>query len=417
MTEPHITPAATSVSTNTDPVLARKLSLIMLVLYGLGVTIGAGIYVLIGAAAARAGPNAPLAFLMAAAVMGLSAASFAELASKIPVSAGEAAFVEEGLRSKRLGFVTGLLVVAAAMISSAAIAQGAAGYIAQFIDLPLTVLAVVVIVVTGLVAAWGISEAVWTAAVMTMVEIGGLIIIVLVGLWQEPTILLRAPEAFAGLSTGPAWSGVFGATMLAFFAFIGFEAMVNVAEEVKEPERTLPVAIAITLVTATVLYILVVWVAMHAVPRAELAASAAPLSLVFQRITGASPTLISIIAIMATVNGVIVQTVLASRVLYGMSRQGTLPALLGSVHITTQTPLAATAIACALTAFAAAVLPLEALADLTTQAMLVVFALVNLALLAMKRRGERGKGFTVPVWVPAAGLVSCLGLLLADVLR
>lgn len=389
----------------------------MLVLYGLGVTIGAGIYVLIGAAAARAGPQAPLAFLMAAVVMGLSAASFAELASKIPVSAGEAAFVEEGLRSKRLGFAAGLLVVAAAVISSAAIAHGAAGYIGQFIGLPLTVLALTVIMVTGLVAAWGISEAVWIAAVMTLVEIGGLAIVIAVGLWQEPAMLLRAPEAFTGLGTSAAWSGLFGATMLAFFAFIGFEAMVNVAEEVKEPERTLPLAIAITLVTATLLYILVVWIAMHAVSRAELAASSAPLSLVFQRITGASPTLISLIAIMATVNGVIVQTVLASRVLYGMSRQGSLPAALGAVHPKTQTPLVATAVAATLTGIAAVALPLEALADLTTQAMLVVFALVNLALLAMKRRGESNRGFTVPMWVPAAGLVSCLGLLLADILR
>ncbi len=404
---------------NAAPALVRSVSTTMLVLYGLGVTIGAGIYVLIGAAAARAGSNAPIAFLIAAAVMGLSAASFAELARRLPVSAGEAAYVEAGLRSKRLGFATGLLVVVAALISSAAIAQGAAGYIAQFVGLPLILLTATVIVVAALVAAWGIAEAVWIAAVMTVVEIGGLVVIIAAGLWQDPAILSRAPEAFQGLSTAAAWSGVFGATMMAFFAFIGFEAMVNVAEEVEAPETSLPLAIGITLVAATVLYILVVWVANYAVPRAELAASSAPLSLVFTRVTGASPTLINLIAILATVNGVIVQTLMAARVIYGMSRQGSLPAVLGEVDAKTRTPLKATALAGALTLVSAIALPLEALADLTTQAMLVVFGLVNAALVALKRSGnaDAGSGFSVPLWVPALGMVSCAGLLVADVLR
>ncbi len=400
------------------PALARTLSTTMLVLYGLGVTIGAGIYVLIGTAAARAGSNAPLAFLIAAGVMGLSAASFAEFAVRHPVSAGEAAYVEAGFGSKRAGFVIGLLVVAAALISSAAIAQGSAGYIAQFIRLPLPALSVLVILTTGLVAAWGINEAVWIAATMTVVEIGGLIVIVAAGLWQEPAIVARVPEAFQGLGSPATWSGIFGATMLAFFAFIGFEAMVNVAEEVEAPERTLPLAIAIMLVVATALYILVVWVASHAVPRAELAASTAPLSLVFERLTGASPTLISLIAILATVNGVIVQNVMAARVIYGMSQQGTLHPLLADVHPVTRTPLKATALAVGLTLAASLALPIEALADLTTQAMLVVFTAVNMALFVMKWNGARvSTGFSVPIWVPAAGAVSCLGLMLADVLR
>ena len=165
------------------------------------------------------------------------------------------------------------------------------------------------------------------------------------------------------------------------------------------------------------LYILVVWVASQAVPRAELAASSAPLSLVFERLTGASPTLISLIAIFATVNGVIVQKVMAARVIYGMARQGTLPAALGEVHAVTRTPLMATGVAVGLTSLAAIALPIDELADLTTQAMLVVFALVNIALWAIKRRGEAGHtGVTVPEFVPIAGAVSCVGLLLADLL-
>lgn len=399
------------------PALKRSLGLTMLVLYGLGVTIGAGIYVLIGAAAARAGPNAPIAFLIAATIMALSAASFAELATRMPLSAGEAVYVEAGFSSKRAGFAAGLMVVAAALISSAAIAQGAAGYIGVFVNAPPAVLIVGVIVLTGLVAAWGISEAVWFAAVMTVIEICGLLAIVLAGLWRDPAILASAPLALTGLGSAAAWPGILGATMLAFFAFIGFEAMVNVAEEVEEPKRVLPLAIAITLAVSTALYILVVWVAIQSVPRAELAGSSAPLSLVFERLTGASPVLISLIAIFATVNGVIVQSLLASRVIYGMARQGTLPRALGEVNATTHTPLLATAVAVGLTLIAALALPIEKLADMTTQAMLVVFAAVNAALWMLKRRGEGGQGgITVPIWVPVAGTVSCIALLLADLL-
>ena len=411
MTLSHAQPA--------PPVLSRSISTTMLVLYGLGVTIGAGIYVLIGAAAARAGSHAPVAFLIAAAVMGLSAASFAEFASRIPVSAGEAAYVEAGLGLRQLGLATGLLVVAAALISSAAIAQGAAGYIGQVVSLPLGLLTVAVIVASGLVAAWGISQAVWIAAAMTIVEIGGLVVIVMAGLWTDPTIIARAPEAFQGLGTPAVWPGILGATMLAFFAFIGFEAMVNVAEEVESPESSLPLAIGITLVVSTILYILVVWVASHAVSRAELATSSAPLSLVFQRLTGASPTIINWIAILATVNGVIVQTLMAARVIYGMSRQGTLPPALGQVDGRTQTPLVATALATGLTLVSALALPLEALAELTTLAMLLVFALVNAALVALKWRGggARTHSFSVPLWVPALGTASCLLLLIAELVR
>jgi amino acid transporter len=250
-----------------------------------------------------------------------------------------------------------------------------------------------------------------------VIEICGLAAIIIAGLWRDPAILTLAPQAVSGLGSAAAWPGILGASMLAFFAFIGFEAMVNVAEEVEEPKRTLPIAIAITLIVSTALYILVVWVAIQSVPRAELAASTAPLSLVFERLTGASPALISLIAIFATVNGVIVQNLLASRVIYGMARQGTLPAVLGEVNATTHTPLVATALAVGLTLIAALALPIDKLADLTTQAMLIVFATVNAALWMLKRRGDTAHaGVTVPAMVPIAGTVSCLALLVADLL-
>ncbi len=401
-----------------SPELSRTLGLGLLVLYGLGVTVGAGIYVLVGTAAGRAGVHAPLAFLVAATVMAFSAASFAELAVRFPVSAGEAAYVEAGFRSKALALVTGLLVVVAGVVSAAAISQGAAGYIAVLVPAPAAVLVTGVVLAMGLVAAWGIKEAVSIAAVMTLIEIGGLLAIVGAGLWRDPAILSDLPLAFGNLDAAGVWPGVLGASLIAFFAFIGFEGMVNVAEEVKRPERTLPLAIAITFVVSTVLYIAVVWVVIRSVSPAELATTTAPLSLAYQRLTGASPLAISLIAIVATINGVIVQMLMASRVVYGLARRGALPAVLGRIDKRTRTPLLATALVVVLILIFAVAFPIDRLADATTRVMLVVFALVNLALLAIKLRGDAPPSpVMVPTLVPVLGAISCLGLLLADLLR
>ncbi|MDX2155639.1 MAG: APC family permease [Hyphomicrobiaceae bacterium] len=399
-------------------VLRRALGLWLLVSYGLGVTIGAGIYVLVGQAAARAGVHAPVAFLIAATVMAFSAASFAELSSRFPVSAGEAAYVEKGLGSRHLALAVGLLVVFASVVAAAAIARGAAGYIGVFVRLPDTVLVTGVVLAMGLVSAWGITQAVGLAAAMTLIEVGGLLVIIGSGLWHHPEMWSEIPASWNGLHTAAPWAGVLGASLIAFFAFIGFEGMVNVAEEVRRPERTLPLAIAITLVLSTLLYILVVWVVIHAVPAAELAESPAPLSLAFERLTGASPLAISAIAIFATINGVIVQIVMATRVIYGLSRQGSLPSRLGTVSPTTQTPLAATVLVVGVVLVLALAVPIDRLADMTSRAMLVIFGLVNASLLALKLRSDEGTtGVHVPAAVPALGVVTCAGLLVADLLR
>jgi amino acid transporter len=398
--------------------LKRTLGLGLLVLYGLGVTVGAGIYVLVGTAATRAGVHTPVAFLLAAAIMALSAASFAELSARFPVSAGEAAYVGEGFRSRHLSLIVGLLVVAAGVVSAAAISRGAAGYVGVLVPGPLWLLTVIVVAGMGLVAAWGITEAVALAALMTLIEIGGLVTIIIAGLWRDPSVLSDLPLAVEGLGEAAAWPGILGASLVAFFAFIGFEGIVNVAEEVKQPERTLPLAIALTIVVTAVLYILVVWVIIRSVPPAEIAASKAPVSLAYERLTGASPLAISLIAIVATVNGIIVQMVMASRVLYGLARRGALPARLAHISKRTKTPLPATAIVVGVTLALGATLPIERLADAATRVMLVIFALVNAALFAIKlRKGPAHPAIEVPKPVPVLGALSCSGLLLADLLR
>jgi amino acid transporter len=395
--------------------LKRSLTLTHAVLYGLGVTIGAGIYVLIGAAAARAGMHAPLAFVAAAILMGFTAASFAELATRMPVAAGEAAYVREAFQSERLSLAVGGLVIVIAVVSGAAISVGSAGYIRVFIDLPEPIILTVVVLSMGVIAAWGIQESAAFAGAMTLIEVGGLLLLVFAGAFSEPDLIRRLPEILMPASSATL-IGFISAAHLAVFAFIGFEAIVNVAEEMHEPKRTLPRAIFLTLALATLLYVAVVWVALVAVQPAELGASEAPLALVFERLTGISPYTMSLIAIVATLNGIIVQIILAPRVFYGLARLGSLPAAFQQVSTFTRTPLLATAVTVGVVLVLALLLPLEQLADLTSRFTLIMFALINLALIRIKRREPEPPRnvYVAPFWMPWAGLVSCVVLLIAD---
>lgn len=302
--------------------LKRALSLPLLVLYGLGVTIGAGIYVLIGATVGRAGVYAPFSFLVAALVMGFSAASFAELTGRYPVSAGEAAYVRGAFGSNTLSLLAGFLVIFTGVVSSAAIAVGSAGYLLELTSAPEMLVIACVVLVMGLISIWGIVQSVTFAGLFTLIEVGGLVAIIFGGIGAESDILARLPEAVPELGDAVAMSAVMSAGLLAFFAFVGFEDLVNLAEEAREPARMLPWAIFLTLLGASIVYLLVTYVAVWSVPAEELAASRAPLSLVFARTTGFAPAVITLIAIVATLNGVIVQMVMSARVLYGLAKQG-----------------------------------------------------------------------------------------------
>lgn len=397
-----------------SPGLRRGLNLPLLALYGLGVTIGAGIYVLVGATAAKAGVYAPVSFLLAAIVVGLTGLSYCELGTRFPVSAGAAAYVREGLGSRALSLGVGLLVAVAGTISAAAVSIGSAAYLQAFVPVPLPLLAALVIVVTGLAAVWGIVESVTIAAVFTLIEIGGLALVIGHAFAAEPELLGRL-DALVPPFEAEAWSGIFGAGLLAFFAFIGFEDIANVAEEVKRPEKTLPRGILLTLAIATLLYFSVVAVVVLTVPLQELSRSSAPLALIFVDAGGTTTTAFRLIAIVATLNGVLVQMIMASRVLYGLAVQGSLPSFLAGVNATTRTPLQATAVVVSVILVLALFLPIGDLAELTSAVVLVVFTFVNLALLHLKWRQAPAHDhvFQVPISVPALGLVSSALLLLA----
>ncbi len=394
------------------PSLQRRLNLTLLVLYGVGITVGAGIYVLIGAVAGHAGRYAPWSFVLAALVMTFSIASYSELAARFPVSAGEAAYVRAAFKPRWLSRAIGLLTLGIGIVSSAAVALGSAGYIREFVALPPGLTVLVVLLAVGAVASWGILESVVAASLFTIIEVGGLVAIIVAAVYTKAPVAL-APLPPLEIAT---LSGVAAGSLLAFFAFIGFEDLVNVAEEAIAPERDLPRAMALTLVVSTVLYVMIAVIAVSVVPPKELAASNAPLSLVFHKVAGVSPSTISVIAITATLNTILAQLTMASRVMYGMGRQGDLPALLGRVDAKTHTPLVATGLTVAIALFLALLVPLERLAEGTSIATLVVFAAVNSALLALRRREPdvASQYFQTPIWVPWIGLVTSCAMIAAS---
>jgi len=232
-----------SVTQNGSPRLARSLTLTHAVLYGLGVTIGAGIYVLVGVAAGRSGMHAPLAFVGAALVMAFSAASFAELGTRMPVSASEAAYVQAAFKREWLSLAVGLLVVATAIISAATISVGSAGYVGVFLPVSAPWIISGVVLAMGIVACLATVQSITFAGVMTIIEVSGLGLIIIAGLGQGTEIVTRLPEIWPSAGDQAAWVGIAGTALIAVFAFIGFEHLVNVAEELKEPSRTLPRAL------------------------------------------------------------------------------------------------------------------------------------------------------------------------------
>ncbi|MFC4294143.1 APC family permease [Novosphingobium tardum] len=398
-----------------QPQLVRALTLAHAVLYGIGVTIGAGIYVLVGIAAGRSGMHAPLAFLVAALALAPTAAAFAELGTRMPVSASEAAYVQRAFGRRWLTIAMGLLVIASATISAATISAGSAGYIGMFVDLPRGWIVAGVVLAMGSAAALATARSVAIAGAMTLVEVGGLVLIIAAGLVDGEPVFARLGEMIPTPGEFAAWRGIGATALVAVFAFIGFEHLVNVGEEMKEPSRTLPRALFITLGVTGLLYVLVVWIAVVAVPPAQLAASDAPLALVFQRLTGLPLVTMSAIAVVATLNGIVVHVIMIARVLYGMATLGDLPRPLARVDPRTATPHVATAVAVAMILVLALAVPLGGLADLASRGTLLVFAGIDIALLRIKLRGDPlpAGAFSCPlpvVWIALAAALTLLAL-------
>ncbi|MDH5571820.1 MAG: amino acid permease [Gammaproteobacteria bacterium] len=397
--------------------LKRTLSLPMMVLYGLGTTIGAGVYALVGEVAGIAGYYAPFSFLIAALLAGFTAISFAEICARFPQSAGEAVYVYEGFGSKKLSLLVGLMVTLAGLVSAAALVNAFTGYMSEFIHLQRHFGIFFVCLILGGLAAWGIAESVFIASIITVIEVGGLLLIVFVGHESFYHIADTLPTMMPPFEMG-SWTVIFSGVVLSFYAFIGFEDMVNVAEEVRDVKRNLPGAILLTLAITTLLYVLIMLVAVLSVPPEILAQSKAPLAYVYKLHSGDDAFIISIIGMFAIINGALIQTIMASRVLYGLSARADLPALLSVVNPVTQTPLYATATAIVIVLVLALIGELAELAKTTSIIMLVVFCLVNLSLYQIKKNDPRPHGIMVfPVWMPLTGFVVSLFFVMMELIN
>ena len=394
-----------------EPVqLARRIGLPLVTLYGLGTIIGAGIYVLIGEVAGAAGILAPFAFVFAALIATVTAMSFAQLSAWFPRSAGEAVYVLKGFQNKSLSTLTGWLVVLTGIVSSATMANGVLGYVQVFVPVADWLGITFIVLLFGVIAMWGIAESMWIAAGMTLLSIVGLVLVIALAggvIFDLPRDL--SDYLVPGSVTG--FSAVLAGAFLAFYAFIGFEDIVNVAEEVRDPEKNMPRAIFLSIGIATLFYMVIAIIAVGTISPQELAASSSPLALLLSDRGTAVMNVISLISIFAIVNGLLIQVVMGSRVLYGLAMQGSAPRRLSTVNARTRTPIVATSLVVVLVLVFALWLPLVALAKLTSFVILVVFALVNLALWRLASGVAPGAGPKTVRCFPLAGALLCLLLL------
>lgn len=386
-----------------EAALKRRIGPGLLTAYGVGVMVGAGIYVLVGAVAGDAGVWAPLSFLVAGLIAAPTALAYAEFSTRYPEAAGEAAYVGSGLSSGALALLVGIAIIASGTVSAGAVLRGGVGYLTNIIGIESNVAIVALgLLLTG-TAVIGVLESLSLVAVFTAIELGGLALVIWAGMTAQPSADWADPSA-------PVLTGIGFGAVLAFFAFIGFEDIVNMAEEVDRPSRTLPLAILASLGIASVVYALVAVAAVRAVPLADLAGSRGPLALVWQAARGGDAAFLSGIAVFAALNGVLAQIVMAARVLFGLGRRNPALAVFHKAHPRFGTPVLGTVLIGAAVILSSILIPFTTLAELTSAILLSVFVLVNLALIFEKRRAPAAP-FRVPAAVPVLGLVLSLAAL------
>lgn len=398
-------PTARINGSGAGPALRRTVTLWPLIFYGLSDIIGAGIYVAIGQVLARSGDAAPIAFLIAGVAAGLTGLCYAALASRFPEAAGAASYVKRVFRSDVLAQLVGGTVALSVAITTAAIASGAVHYLATLVNLPESALiAAIVLCFTGIAVA-GVRESVSVAAILGLVEIGGLLMAVAAGFRSAVKIDLHVMVPV----TASGWSGAVAGAFIAFFAFLGFETMANMAEEVKDARRIVPRAILGAIGASILLYMLVA-VAVTAADRS----GDNPLLDLFQ---GRNAAIFAAASALAVANGVLVGIVTLARLFYGMACNGELPSILGSVSARTRTPIAATLAAGGFILVTALLFPFEHLLVWTNALTLIVFAAVDVALWRLQHSGvAAAEGFDIPHAVAPLAAMVALALLAAELL-
>ena len=393
------------------PELKRTLGLFACTVMGVGVILGAGIYTLVGKAAGLAGNAVWASFLGAAVLAALTGLSYAELSSFIPRAGGVYYYVHRAF-GECVAFLVAWLLFAGIAVLVAAVALGFAGYLSALAGAPLIVSALALLALTSGVLVFGVRESAWFAGICTALEVLGLVVVIWIGLPHLGTVdLLEAPNG---------WRGVASAASLIFFAYIGFEEIVQLAEETREPTRNIPRALVISIAATTVLYVLVAITAVSVVGWQQLGASESPLADVAGAKLGNGLSVgIAVIALFSTANTVLVLMLSESRLLYGAAQDGALPAVLARVHRTRHTPWVATLTTAGVAAlFLSSLGRIEVVATVGNFALFVTFVFINGAVIVLRLRepdtprpfriaGSLGR---VPV-LPVLGVLSALAMM------
>ena len=398
--------------------LKRGIGPWLLFFFVLGDIVGAGIYALVGEVGAIVGGAIWSAFLCAFVLAIFTAASYAELVTKYPRAGGSATYVNNAFRNSFVSFMVAFAVAAASITSASVLSLAFSGdYLLQFVSVPSVLAALVFVVIIGLINFYGISESVRLNLAFTCVEITGLLLIVLIGIVTlgtgtgEPA---RAFEFKEGVSLVPA---ILTGTVLAFYALIGFDDAVNVAEEVRHPSRIYPRALFGGLLAAGFIYLLVTFTASMVVPTGKLAASSGPLLEIVERSPFALPPLLFAgIALVAVSNGALINLIMASRVIYGMADQGVLPAVFARVHPGRLTPWVAILFSTGVVFVLLATIgrnpdALDTLSTTTVVLLLLAFIMVNISVLVLRNDEVEHEHFRTPTVFPILGILVSAGLL------
>lgn len=398
-----------------EPTLARHIGLVGLVVYGVGDMVGAGIYGTTGVAAGMMGNAVWMGFLGSMIAAMLTGLSYASIASRYPRAAGAAYVVQRAFGVPYVSYVVGLAVVASGLTSIATGSRVFAGVIGPWLGGGnVVLLALAYLVALSLINFRGIKESLWFNVVCTLVEVGGLIFVIVVGarFWGSVDYFeTPAGPHGEGLTAALVLSGA----VLTFYAFVGFEDLLNLSEETKNPSRNMPLGIVGALLVVALLYIAVSVTAVSVVPFRDLGdvGKGAPLTQLIDRAAPWVPGWVfTAITLFAVANTGLMNNIMGSRLLYGMARQGLLPAALGRVHAGRRTPHVAIGVLFAVIAILILSGDIAQLASATSLLLLTCFFIVNVSLIALQRRAGEARGaFEVPAAIPALGALICLGLI------
>ncbi|SFP45761.1 Amino acid transporter [Amycolatopsis arida] len=401
-----------------QPALRRVIGSRLLLFFVVGDIIGTGIYALTGVVAGRVGGALWLPFLLAFAVAFMTAFSYLELVGKYPRAAGAALYTNKAFRRPFLTFLVAFAVMSSGITSasSAAVAFGGT-YLAEFVELPWWpwVVPVLFIVGLGLINFRGVSESVKTNFVLTLIELSGLAIIIGIGVWA----VLNGngePGRLTEFNTeDQTWLvAISSATSLAFFAMVGFEDSVNMAEECKDPARIFPKAMLWAMVIAATIYILVSVTSSLLVPAGELAEakSGALLKVIDVGAPGFPREVFSAIGLFAVINSALINMLMASRLLYGMANERIIPPVFGTVHPFRRSPWVAIVFTSAIAAVLVSTVDIGVLGGTTALLLLAVFAVVNVAVLVLRREKVEHEHFRAPTVLPVVAALCCLYLVI-----